>query len=148
MKRQIQEMVQQEKNIIENEVMSGHSQGPVDNMIENASMKLLKDLSEKAGNVERRVLHYFQCVGCKDCDKTVKNRHLLASNEKEFRDDVKSLHRSLVKQVESSMEQLKLKLKVDERIHGLGAHMDNVLKRNVEEAIQSRKSEDLTKGDQ
>ena len=147
MKREVQELIQQEKNKIENETMANQSQRKHDNMIDNSKKKLLDFVSEKAGNIERKILHYFQCVGCKDCSTTVKNRHLIASNEKEFKDDIKTLHRSLRKQVESAMDKCDVNVKVSGRINNLSAKMDDILKQKVEETIHSRKSENLPEVD-
>ena len=94
--------------------------------------------------METKILHYFKCVGCKDCDAAVTNRYLLANNEKEFQDDVRALKRTLIREVDSAMETLEIKMKTDKRIHELNTNMDDILKKKVQEAIRTRKSEHMT----
>ena len=145
LKREIHEMTQQEKCIIENEMVGGPSSKDLTQLIEASKHKIRNCISVKTGEIERKILHYFKCARCDDCNTSVTNRHLLVHNEKEFVDEVQSLKRGLNRDLDFSMEKLELKLTTDKHIHELSAKMDEMLKVRVQEAIQSGKSKDLTR---
>ena len=148
LKREVQEMLQQEKHIIENEVTrSQPAQLCVGNNIENSKIKVQNYVVTRCKEIEKSIRHYFQCSGCDKCNSDVTGRHLLANNEKEFCDEVKSLKRTLMKEIDSTMDNLEVRLKIDTRIHQLNAEMDDFLVNKVKETIRSQKSEDLEKRD-
>ena len=144
LKREVREMIQQKEHIIENEIKGGNSTQPVRQLIQSAQEELSQCLLTKITELEAKILHYFQCAGCKDCNATVTNRHLLANNEKEFQDDIRFLKRTLLREIESAMDKLEIKMKTDKRIHELSTDMDGILQSKVQEAIRTRKDEHLT----
>ena len=144
LKREIQEMIQQEKCSIENEIMGGQSTKTTTQLILSSTDKIRNCMLAKAGQIEKKIQHYFQCPGCDECDTAVTNRHLLVNNEKEFCDEVRFLKRGLQKELESSMDKFEVKMTTDKRIYELSTKMDDLLKNKVEEAIHLGKSQDLT----
>ena len=72
---------------------------------------------------------------------------LLANNEKEFEDEVRSLRRTLTKEVNSAMDSLETKMQTDTSIHRLSKEMDDTLRKKVQEVISTRKSDNLKKED-
>ena len=144
LKREIRELVKLKIHVIENEVKSGKSARTVKQLTESSLQELINCLTSRTAEIEETIMHYFQCAGCDGCSAAVANRHLLSDNEKEFQDDVRILKRALVREVESTMENLEVKMKTDKRIHELSTEMDDILKRKVQEAIASQKTEHLT----
>ena len=144
-KRELREMIQQEECVIENEIRGGHVQKSVRQLVESSSQKLSGFIHSKTAEVEKKIMHYFHCAGCNECNAEVTNRHLLANNEKEFEDEVKSLGRTLTKEVNSAMDSLETKMQTDTSIHRLSQEMDNTLRKKVKEVIRTRKSDDLKK---
>ena len=144
MKREVRDVIQKKEHIIENEIKGGRSNRTVREMINTSQLELKESLFMKIAEMEKRVLHYFQCSGCKDCSAEVKNRHLLANNEKEFKDEVGHLHRTLEKEIETAMEHSEDRIRTDKRLHELSKIMDGILKIKVQEAIKYRKAEHLS----
>ena len=147
LKREIRDLLQHKEHMVENELKGGNSKRTVKRVIEASLEEVINCLTSRAAEMEARIMHYFKCGGCKDCSAAVTNRHLLADNEKEFQDDVKILKRTLIRQVESAMEDLEVKMKTDKRIHELSTEMDDILKKKVKETIGIRKAKDLTERD-
>ena len=143
-KREIREMIQEELHIIENEVKEGNSQRTVKQMTLASLLKLTTCLEEKIVKMEEKIIHYFQCTGCKDCDNDVQNRHLLISNEKEFGNDIRALKKSVTREMEETMENMEIKMTTDEHISRLSAEVDTILNKKVQEVIASRISESQT----
>ena len=144
MKREVRDMIQREEHVIENEIKGGSTNRNVRQRINTSQQELIDCVLLKIAEVEKRILHYFQCNGCKDCDAEVTNRHLLANNEKEFKDEVRHLQRTLVREIEDAMEDLEIRMRTDKRIHELSTSMDGILKSKVQEAIRNRKGQDLS----
>ena len=144
-KRELREMIQKEECVIENEIRGGHMQKTLRQLVESSSQKLTEFIHSKTVAVERKILHYFRCAGCSECSAEVTNRHLLANNEKEFEDEVRSLRRTLTKEVNSAMDSLETKMQTDTSIHRLSKEMDDTLRKKVKEVISTRKSDNLKK---
>ena len=145
-KRELREMIQQEECVIENEIRAGHIQKTVRQLVENSSQKLTGFIHSKTVVVEKKIMHYFRCAECNECSAEVTNRHLLANNEKEIKDEIKSLLRALTKEVNSAMDSLETKMQTDTRIHRLSQEMDDALRKKVqEEVIRHRNSDGLKK---
>ena len=148
LKREVQGMLQQEKHIIENEVTRNQpAQATGVNLVENAKFKVQNHVVLRCAEIEKTVLHYFHCSGCDECNTNVTGRHLLAKNEKEFCDEVHSLKKALIKEIDTTMDNLDVKLRIDTRIHQLNTEMDDFLVNKVKETIRSQKSEDLERQD-
>ena len=143
-KRAIDDMTKQEKHIIENEIKVNYSSKPVKLLVENSINKIYSSIVAKVGAIEEKIMHYFRCRGCTKCSSSVPNRHLLVNNEKEFRDEVQSLKRTLIKELNSGMEKFEKQMNAEKQIHELSIEMDTKLKRRVNEAIRSGKSKDLS----
>ena len=144
-KRELREMIQQEECVIENEIGGGHLQKTVRQLIENSSLKLRGFIHRKTVSIEKKIMHYFRCAECNECSAEVTNRHLLANNEKEFKDEIKSLGRALTKEVNSAMDSLETKMQTDTSIHRLSQEMDDALRKKVQEVIRIRNSDGLKK---
>ena len=143
-KRELHEMLQKEKHIIENEVtMNLPAQASVVHHVENSKLKVQNHVVVRCAQIEKTILHYFQCSGCTECNSGVTGRHLLANKEKEFYDEVQSLKKTLMKEIDSIMDNLEVKLKIDTSIHQLSTEMDDFLVKKVKETIQTKKSEGL-----
>ena len=123
-KREVREIIQQEEHVIENEIKGDSTNLNVKQRINASQQKLIECFLLKIAEVEKRILHYFQCNGCKDCDAEVTNRHLLKNNEKEFQDEVRHLQRTLVREIDDAMEDLEIRMRTDKRIHELSTSMD------------------------
>ena len=145
LKRGIDDMTKQEKHIIENEIKVNHSNKPVKHLVEISTNKIHSSIVVRVGVIEEKILHYFRCRGCSKCSSSVTNRHLLVNNEKEFRDEVQSLKRALIKELNSCMEKFEKQMNAEKQIHELSIEMDTKLKRKVNEAIRSGKSKKLSK---
>ena len=144
-KRGIDDMTKQEKQFIENEIKMNHSNKPVKQLVESSINEIHNNIIVKVGAIEEKILHYFRCGGCSNCSSSVTNRHLLVNNEKEFRDEIQSLKRTLIKELNSSMGKFEKQMTTEKQIHELSIEMDTKLKRKVNEAIRSEKSTDLSK---
>ena len=142
-KRELREMIQQEECVIENEIRGGHIRRTVRQLVEYSSETLTEFIYCKTVAVEKKIMHYFRCAGCKECSAEVTNRHLLSNNEKEFEDEVKTLRRALIKEVHSAMDSLETKMQTDKRILRLSQEMDDSLRTKVQEVIRSARSDDL-----
>ena len=140
-KRDVREMIQTEQHKISNEMRRSDSQKSLSNLIYESSLNITKHIMKKVPDVEKQIMHYLQCMGCEKCSNEVRNRHLLVSYEREFKDEVATLHRALLREMESTMDTLEVKLKADSRIHELNTQMDNVLKQKVHDAIRRKKNE-------
>ena len=144
-KREVRDMIQREEHVIENEIKGGATDRNVEQRINTSKEKLIDCVLLKIAEVEKRILHYFRCNGCKDCNSEVTNRHLLANNEKEFQDEVRNLQRTLVREIEDAMEDLQIRMRTAEGIHKLSTSMDGILKSKVQEAIRNRKGHHLNR---
>ena len=148
LKRELHEMLQQEKHIVENEVtMSQPAQASVVNHVETSKLKIQNHVVLRCAEIGKTILHYFQCSGCAECSSDVTGRQLLANKEKEFYDEVQSLKKTLMKEIDSIMDNLEVRLKIDARIHQLSTEMDDFLVNKVKETIQTKKSEGLESHD-
>ena len=143
-KRGTREMIQHELNTIENEWRRRGNERSLQSLIEESRVNHFKFILNAVGDLEKDVLHYFQCIGCNGCSDDVRNRHLLANYEKEFKTELENLSRGLHREFESTVNKLEISLKADDRIHQLNTEMDDILKRNVHEAIRRRKTERST----
>ena len=140
-KRDVREMIRHEQNQIENEFRHSENQKNL-SLIQESSVNNASYICMAVGEVEKSILHYFQCInGCDDCSDDVRNRHLLANYENEFKTELDSLSRSLLRELEITMGELEISLRADTRIHQLSTEMDDILKRKVHEAIRRRKSD-------
>ena len=117
----------------------------VEQLIEISKTKICDHISSHARSMDDKIMHYFQCIGCKDCDSTVKNRHLLSRNEKEFSDEIESLIRTLFRELNTSMDNLEVRMKTNLSIHKLNIEMDAKLKQRVGETIKSQKGQNFSK---
>ena len=106
--------------------------------------KLTNHLRSKAAEMQGRIVHYFQCAGCKDCNAEVTNRHLLAKNKKEFQDEVRYIERTMIQEVETQFDELQFNLRYKRNIQRLSTSMNDVLKEKVQEALRTIKTEHLT----
>ena len=79
-------------------------------LVETSRNEIHDHVLAKARLIEGRILHYFKCAGCKHCSAAVRNMHLSAHNEKEFRDEVQFLKRTVVKELNTSMDKFEKKL--------------------------------------
>ena len=144
LKREVQEMIKKEEHIIENEVRKDQLDRTVEQLIEISRSKIVDHILNQDRSIRDKIEHYFQCMGCQDCKSTVKNRHLLSNNEKEFNDEIESLIRTLFKELNTNMENLEVRMKTDLSIHRLSTEMDANLKQKVGEAIKSQKGQNFT----
>ena len=143
-KRGTREMIQHELNTIENEWRRRGYERSLQSLIEESRVNHFKFILSAVGDLEKDILHYFQCIGCNDCSDDVRNRHLLANYEKEFRNELENLSRGLQREFASTVDKLEISLRADNRIHQLNTEMDDILKRNVHEAIRRKKTERST----
>ena len=143
-KRGTREMIQHELNTIENEWRRIGNQRSLQSLIEESRVNHFNFILNAVRDLERDVLHYFQCIGCNDCSDDVRNRHLLVNYEKEFRKELDNLSDGLEREFTSTVDELEISLRADNRIHQLNTEMDDILKRKVHEAIRRRKSERST----
>ena len=125
--------------------MSPHERSDLEQLVENSRLKLQECLGEKIEEMRTTIQHYFKCPGCSGCDFTVKNRHLLANNEKEFEDDVNWLHKTLIKELELSMEELKVRMEIEIFLREMEKEINEKLKKKVREIFSMQKSEEITK---
>ena len=138
-KRDVREMIQHEKHEIENELRRPDAQKTLSGLVTDSKSRLAKYIVGVVGGVLERILHYFKCLGCENCNNDVKNRHLLVNYENEFKDEVWSLQKTLMKELDAVLDSLEVKLKADNRIHDLSIEMDDMLKQKVQEAIRRKK---------
>ncbi len=146
-KMEIRHMLQEEENIIKNEARSGRNQQSLPQRVQRAQARLAENIAHRIEAIKAEIMHYFQCPGCDNCKAEVANRHLLANNEREFRDDVKYLQTTLKREIEDAMEKLEITLRTEERIDELSSDMDDILKRKVQETVKTRKSERLSEAE-
>ena len=144
-KKHVREMIQEKKHVIENEIFGGPTDRSVGQLTGSASLILTNYIHDEVAKLDTTMDHYFKCGGCKDCDVSVANRHLLVNNEIEFKEEVKAVKRALLKEVDVSLENLAFRMKTTKRLHELNRGMDEVLTKKVQEAISTRKSEGLTR---
>ena len=118
---------------------------PLIDLIEDSRWRLINTLEKEGEEMRKRIQHYFRCQGCKSCSSTVKNRNLLANNEKEFLDDVTEVKKTLKKEIELYMDKLKVNMETEMWINEMSTGMDDVLKQKVKETISLLTPEELTK---
>ena len=140
------ELIKREQYKIENEIKVNHSNKAVKHLVEISTNKINGHILVKVTEIEKEIVHYFHCRGCGECSPSVKNRHLLLNNEKEFRDDVQSLKRALIKELNADMEKFEKQMKAEKQIHDLSIEMDASLKHKLDKAIRSDTRENLSKG--
>ena len=141
-KRVVRNMIQEEQNSIENEI-EGEFKKPVTHLTEESRIKLSSYILDEVVKLDDEISHYFKCEGCSKCDAKVKHRNLLANNEHEFKEDVQAIKRTLIREMELSLENLALKIKLESHIRELSKDMDETLTLKVQETIKTRKSESL-----
>ena len=141
-KRTVRERFQEEKISIENETAVDFNRS-VGQLAKESRIKLTSFIGERITKLDEDISHYFKCEGCSECEEKVKYRNLLANNEHEFKEDVQAIKRTLIREVELSLDNLALKIKMDDHIRQLSNTMDDTLKEKVQEIIKTRKSEDL-----
>ena len=147
MKREIRQMIQKQGTTTENEVTRSKSSKSVSALVDVSRAILIKSISNRSTDIEKKILHYFQCAGCNNCKDYIKNRHLLSENEKEFHDDIKSLKRLLEREMTSTLDKLEIKLKPKTCLNQLEEDMDIRLKEKVQQAIEHQKSDRLSEAD-
>ena len=140
-------MIQKESTVIENEVTRRDSARSASELIERSRASITDRIAAVSEAIEKHILPYFQCVGCKNCDADINYRHLLSENEKEFLDDIKSFKRLLQKEMNSTFEKLEIRLKAGSHLNQLSKAMDIRLREKVQHAIQRHKSNILTETD-
>ena len=129
----------------EDSIMPHHGSLDLEQLVENSKLKLQECLGEIIEEMRTTIEHYFKCPGCSGCDFTVKNRHLLANNEKEFEDDVNWLHKTLIKELELSMEELKVRMEIEIFLREMEVEINDKLRKKVREIFSMQKPEDITK---
>ena len=101
------------------------------------------------GELRISIGNYFPCEHEKgtekDCCKAQKISNLPIDNKKEFEDNTNNLQRTLINEVHTRMDALKIKVQTDIRIHQLSTEMDETLKRRVQELVREQKSKNLQK---
>ena len=137
-KRAFRNMIQEEQNSIENEI-EGEFTKPVGQLTEESRTKLSSYILDEVTKLDDEISHYFKCEGCSQCDARVKHRNLLANNEHEFKEDVQAIKRTLIREMELSLENLALKIKMESHIRELSKDMDETLTRKVQENDQNPK---------
>ena len=144
-KRDIRKIIQEEKNFVENG--ANEKEMSVAELIDVSSLKLTEALRERIEAMTKKVLHYFKCIGCKEkeCDASITNRHLLLNNQLEFETDIRYLKTTLLREISSVMDTLKIKMETNKRIHNMSKNMDDNLRRKVQEAISTGKSKMLNR---
>ena len=144
-KRQVRQKIQTEIQSIENELVESDSDTDIRRWTKVADEKLTNYIHDQITNLRERTLHYFQCGGCHNCNRNVDHRDQLANNKKEFEDDINALQRSLLWEVNESLDNLTLKMRAEKGINQLAKDMDDILRRKVQETIKTRRSENLEK---
>ena len=144
LKREFREMKEDHERNIEWEIMSEGSKA-LRSLVESSKLKLLEYLDAKIGELRIRIQHYFQCPGCLDCNAAVKNRHLLANNEKEFEDEVNWLKRTLERELDSAMEELEVRMDIEMLIQDMDQKMNEKVKSKVRQILSLNKSKEITR---
>ena len=140
-KKDIRAKIKEETNINENDMKDPHRKKTIPQMIKKSTKNLDEHLANKIAHMKERIQHYFDCNGCDDCKSgNIQRRHLLADHQKEFQDDIRSLKKTLSKEVNNAMDVLKVKLQANERIDNMSNKMDQVLKERVQKEILKRQS--------
>ena len=144
LKRKIRAKIENEERSVEYEIISPHGNRDLGQLIENSRLNLEKCLVTEIEEMLTRIQHYFKCPGCSDCDSTVKNRHLLANNEMEFGDDVNWLHKTLIKEIDSAMDELKARMDIVIFSQDMEKDMNDKLKKKVRDILSLQKSKEIT----
>ena len=142
-KRKMRIMINEEKNSIKNEILVGDRHRTVRQVVQDSRLRLTNCLQEITAGLHTRILHYFKCNGCKECDEEVRNRHLLANNEKEFKDEVTNLESTMVREIALELESLEIKMTTEQGIQKLSSEMNIILRTKVHDALKNRQ-ENLT----
>ena len=155
-KTKIRTNIQEETIAIEKKVQEHQGQNTVnriiDELIKEATRDANKNIATSAAELRKDIKHYFVCTGegCSmeaPCSKGVRNRHLIADNEKEFMDDIKELETTLKEEVKASLNTLQTTLKANIHIDKLSKDMDTRLKKKVKEVVSKEKTKDMTEAE-
>ena len=147
LKRELQDLMMQEKNRIQNEVLgcnATHSEKEIAQLIQDSSTKMTETLNRKTTDLGKDIKHYFQCDGCEKCSSSVTNRRFLWDYEKEFTEEVHTLQRILIELMRDSMKKFEVKMKMERWIRERDATLDQTIKAKVREAIRNGRTEDLS----
>ena len=145
LKREFRAMKEKEDCNVEKEIRSEYGSKALKPLVESSKLKLLEYLDASIETMRVRIQHYFQCPGCTDCNSAVKNRHLLANNEKEFEDEVNWLRRTLERELDSAMEELEVRMDIEILIQDMDQKMNDRLKNKVRQILSLNKSKEITK---
>ena len=143
--RKFRAMKEKEDCNVEKEIRSEYGSKTPKSLVESSKLKLLEYLDASIETMRVRIQHYFQCPGCTDCNSAVKNRHLLANNEKEFEDEVNWLRRTLERELDSAMEELEVRMDIEILIQDMDQKMNDRLKNKVRQILSLNKSKEITK---
>ena len=135
-RREIENMMEEEENIIENEIAVNRRHRTVRQLVDRSRLKLTNHLKKNISGIKERIMHYFQCPGCKSCSAEVTNRHLLTNSEREFREEIRYLELTMIREIEARFESLERRMTTDDHIQRLSREMNNILKKKVQEALR------------
>ena len=150
LKRELQDRMMKEKNIIENKVLgynASYSEKEVVHLIQDSSDELTKMLTNEIKELREKIEHYFKCDRCDKCSASVTNRHLLRDHEKEFTEEVHTVERILNELIRESMRTFEIAMKIERWIHEQDTSMDDAIKAKVEEAVRKGRSKDMPRED-
>lgn len=136
LKKEMNDMIQEKKLEIENEISCEKSNKTIGDLVEDSKLKVQNLVSAKTIDINNKINHYFHCAGCDDCNREVTDRHLISNNEKEFQDEVRDLNRKLLKETETGMDRFLLKLETLKSINDLNVEINGILKKKVLEAYE------------
>ena len=123
----------------------------IEEEIEAVIRRIEKETYLLTGELKLRIGNYFPCEhekgAEKECCKAEKINNLQIDNKKEFEDNTNSLQRALLKEVQTRMDALKIKVQTNIRILQLSTEMDETLKRRVQELVREQKSKHLGKAE-
>ena len=145
LKGKVRNMMTTEETTIPNLAMREHVL--IEERIETAVRKIENEINMLTGELRISIGNYFPCEHEKgpekDCCKAQKISNLQIDNKKEFEDNTNNLQRTLMNEVHTRMDALKIKVQTDIRIHQLSTEMDETLKRRVQELVREQKSKNL-----
>ena len=111
-------------------------------LIDRARTKFRLYIEEQLQQLIKYIKHFFKCKGCIIC-QGVKNRTVVANNEKDFVDDAQALRRKLINESQKSLDDLDWKLEAEKGRSALSKEMDENITAEVEKTIRNKGSEDL-----
>ena len=144
-KRAVRNMTEEEKISIENEIAAMNFSKTVRQLATESRNKLYSFIDDKIAKLDEEIPHYFTCKGCSKSDEKVKHRSLLANNEHAFKEDVREFKRALIREVVFSLDNLVLKIEMENHIPELSKDVYAALTKKVQEIIKKQKSEVLSK---